>query len=136
MIYFDTNVLVYATILDLDKSKHKISTRLIINAIKERLLFISPLVVSEYVYVLSKSTISNDLIKQEVDFYKKYTDGKIGKDIITKAFDLSHNLNRNSSINDSIHIFLAEKYCDKLVTFDKGYKTFINKVSVIIDLIE
>ena len=48
MIYFDTNVLVYNTILQ-DENKTLIAEKVIKEALKNNSFFISPLVFSEYI---------------------------------------------------------------------------------------
>ena len=56
MTFFDTNILVYSTV-NLDEAKQQISDRLIEEAIKDKLFSVSPLVVSEFIFVLSKLTL-------------------------------------------------------------------------------
>ncbi len=59
MIFFDTNVLVYAAITQ-DINKQKISDRLIEEAVRDGTMTLSPLVISEFVFVLSKLKIPRE----------------------------------------------------------------------------
>ena len=62
MIFFDTNILVYSTI-NIDKNKFEHTGYLIEETLKIQKLFISPLVIIEYVYVLSKMNIEKKFAK-------------------------------------------------------------------------
>ncbi len=56
MIYFDTNVLVYA-VADQGVGKYKLSKQLIEEAFRNKQFFISELVLLEYIFGLSKLKI-------------------------------------------------------------------------------
>ena len=59
MIFFDTNVLVYYTI-NQDEEKQRRSKKLIEDAIVDGEFFISPLIMTEYIFVLSKLKILDE----------------------------------------------------------------------------
>ena len=59
----------------------------------------------------------------------------ISNKILNEAINIATNLNKGKSINDVLHSIYASKYCDKLVTFDKGFKTFIGLRELDIELL-
>jgi predicted nucleic acid-binding protein len=136
MIFYDTNTLVYFTIKTLDTKKHSISTNMITESIEKSNFLISPLVMSEFFHTLSKLKTSNDTIKTGIDFFKTYVKYVIDKDTVMKSINLAIQLDMRNHINDLIHLLTAEKYCDKLITFDKDFKRLIGKANIKIDIIE
>jgi len=134
MIYFDTNVLVYATI-EQDTKKYEISNKKIKNAILKEKFCISSLVFSEYIFVLSKLKIINDCLDR-IDIYKKYIKFDMPKDIVLNAYKQCNKLNKCRNINDFIHLEIANKYCDKLTTFDSDFKNLEQDYSIDIEIIK
>ncbi len=120
MTYFDTNVLVYFTI-DQDSDKLEKARCLIFDAIKNDSFFISPLVVSEYIFILSKLKILN-FHDDKVELFLKHTKSSIDTDLVKSAYELCKNANFCKNINDVIHLKIAEEHCDRLVTFDSDFK--------------
>ncbi len=123
MIFFDTNVLVYAAITQ-DIDKQKISDRLIENALQEGTMSLSPLIISEFVFVLSKLKINRELIEAALALYRPFVAESIDPSIVFEAAAICNDLNRGKSINDAVHLKFAERYCRKLVTFDSDFKMF------------
>jgi predicted nucleic acid-binding protein len=118
--FFDTNVLVYFTI---NQDEHKLATaqQSIYDAIKNDSFVISPMVMSEYIFILSKYKI----VKQhqdKVDFFSTYIQGFIDKDKTMQAYELCQKIDFCKNINDVIHLKIAEEHCDRLVTFDSDFK--------------
>ncbi len=135
MIYYDTNLLVYFTLSTLDKEKNNNSKHLILESIKDKSFLISPLVLSEYSYTLTKLKIDNNIKLKNIEYFKDYTVATIDKEIVYKAIKLSMKLNIEKDINDCIHIILAEKYCDKIRTYDKDFKHFLNKINIDVEIL-
>lgn len=75
VIFFDTNVLVYFAI-NQDVRKQSIAQILIQQAIEKQTLVISPLVIIEFIFVLSKL---NQLVEQDkvVSFFQQFVKGQI-----------------------------------------------------------
>jgi predicted nucleic acid-binding protein len=135
MIYYDTNLLVYFTLSTLDKEKNNNAKHLILESIKDKSFLISPLVLSEYSYTLTKLKIDNNIKLKNIEYFKDYTVTTIDKEIVYKAIKLSMKLNIEKDINDCIHIILAEKYSDKIRTYDKDFKHFLNKINIDIEIL-
>ncbi len=123
MIFFDTNVLVYAAITQ-DINKQKISDRLIEEAVRDGTMTLSPLVIGEFVFVLSKLKINRELIEAALALYRSFATESIDPLMVFEAAALCNDLNRGKSINDAVHLKFAEKYCRKIVTFDSDFKIF------------
>jgi len=134
MIFFDTNVLVYAAITQ-DLDKQKISDRLIEKAIREETLTLSPLVISEFIYVLAKLKINRELTEAALALYKPFVTEVIEPSMIFEAAALCNDLNRGKSINDAVHLKFAERYCQKIVTFDSDFKVFKKHSTCHIDIL-
>ncbi|OQW92800.1 MAG: hypothetical protein BWK78_00505 [Thiotrichaceae bacterium IS1] len=120
MTFFDTNVLVYFAI-NQDSKKQSIAQMLIQQAIEEQTLVVSPLVMIEFIFVLSKL---NQLVEQEktVSFFQQFVKGEIEKDLVLSAYQLCVEHGHGKNINDVIHLKFAEKHCEKMVTFDNDFK--------------
>jgi predicted nucleic acid-binding protein len=120
VIFFDTNVLVYFAI-NQDSKKQDIAQTLIQQAVEKQALVISPLVMIELIFVLSKL---NQLIEQEktVSFFQQFVKGQIAGDLVLSAYQLCAQHGYGKNINDVIHLKFAEKHCDKIVTFDTDFK--------------
>lgn len=133
MTFFDTNILVYFTI-DQDSHKLNLARRYIYEALEADIFFISPMVLSEYIFVLSKYKIQNQH-QDKIVFFTQYVEGSIGSDIVTQAYKLCQEINFCKNINDVIHLKIAEQYCDKFVTFDSDFKKLKNHTKLDIEII-
>ncbi|CAA6810919.1 MAG: Unknown protein [uncultured Sulfurovum sp.] len=120
VIFFDTNVLVYA-VINQDEEKMKLSQTLIANAIENDTFFISTLVLSEYIFILSKLKIIDEQHRQLM-FFSSFAVDNHSTPCLLEGYALCRKLDFCKNINDAIHLKVAEKYCTKLVTFDSDYK--------------
>ena len=121
MHYLDTNIIVYS-VVNQDPGKMEISQSIIRDLFEKDELLISPLNLQELVYTLSKLKIDMKRIKQTYFLYQRFCKNEIDKTLIDSAFKIVSRLNFGSNINDVIHLKFAEKYCTKLMTFDKDFK--------------
>lgn len=133
MTFFDTNVLVYFTI---NQDNHKLATaqQSIYDAIKNDSFVISPMVISEYIFILSKYKI----VKQhqdKVDFFSEYVQGSIDKETTIQAYELCQKIDFCKNINDVIHLKIAEQHCERLVTFDSDFKKLERYTSINIEVL-
>jgi len=133
MIYFDTNVLIYST-TDQDQEKALISKKIIEKSIKSDIFVVSPLVLNEFIFVLSKQKII-DKYKQNVEFYARFCRFWFDKSDVLCAYNKCHKLNKCRNINDFIHLEIANKHCKKLVTFDSDFKNLQKFYDVEIDIL-
>ncbi len=120
MIFFDTNILVYQAI-DQDAVKQNKATSLIDKAIADNQFFISPLIVSEFIFVLGKLKIIDEQ-KDKIELYRKFSCENIDLKSIYDSYKLCAKNQICKNINDIIHLKIAEKYCQKIITFDSDFK--------------
>lgn len=133
MQLFDTNVLIYMSINQGEK-KQSMSQSLIRDAIAKKVFFITPLILSEYIYTLSKLKILSEQ-RNKVELFSRYVSGNIDKKIIIEAYELCQEINFCRNINDVIHLKVAEQYCTKLITFDSDFKKLQKYTDIEIEVI-
>jgi len=131
--FFDTNVLVYFTI---NQDEYKLATaqKHIYDAIKNDSFVISPMVISEYIFILSKYKI----VKQhqdKVDFFSTYIQGSIDKEMTMQAYELCQKIDFCKNINDVLHLKIAEQHCERLATFDSDFKKLERYTSINIEVL-
>jgi len=131
--FFDTNVLIYFTI-NQDEQKFEIAKKMIFEAIKQDTFFISPMVLSEYIFVLSKYKLTRQH-KDKVVLFSKYVNASIDNTLVLEAYDVCEKINFCKNINDVIHLKVADRFCQKLVTFDKDFKKLENYTDIEIEIL-
>lgn len=134
MHLFDTNVLIYMSINQGEK-KQNMSQSLIRDAIAKKVFFITPFILSEYIYTLAKLNILSEQ-RNKVELFSRYVSGNIDKKIIVKAYELCQEINFCRNINDVIHLKVAEQYGTKLVTFDSDFKKLQKYTDIEIEVIQ
>ena len=120
MRFFDTNVLVYYSVMQ-DEGKQKIAEELIEKAIVDEVFFLSPLVFSEYVFSLAKLGALPES-QPLIEYFKQYVQEIPFASTAIEAYDLCHEIDSCKSINDVIHLKVAERFCSELVTFDRDFR--------------
>ena len=127
MIYLDTNILLYATLTKVDDQNQKdLSIKLIKElAIKDEFI-LSNLSLLEYSFVMKKANEDIEKIKMSINFFKDFV--KSEKSNLNQLLinDLDKEFYYKNSF-DFYHVIFAKSYsCEKLITFDKGFKKFAN----------
>jgi len=61
-------------------------------------------------------------LNRHIFYFNNSARTKSIKPLIDSAFKIVSRLNFGKNINDVIHLKFAEKYCTKLLTFDKDFK--------------
>jgi predicted nucleic acid-binding protein len=133
VIFFDTNVLVYFSI-NQDVRKQEIADRLLLSAIETHSIVISPLVFTEYIFVLAKL---NQIKYQQnnITFFKEFATGNINTQLIFTAYELGSELDICKNINDVIHLKFAEQHCNKLITFDSDFENLKSHTQLEIEIV-
>lgn len=134
MIYFDTNVLIYASV-NQNADKMKKSQMLFEESIKNNQLIISPLVIQEYVYTLNRLKLDSESIYKKALFFIEYCKCYIDSSIVTEASLLACKVDFFSNINDIVHLKTAENYCTRLITFDSDFNKLIPHSKIEIEII-
>ena len=121
MVYLDTNVLIYASVVQSEVKKEK-SLKLIEKLIIQESLVLSTLVLQEFVFTLAKLGVESDIIKRDSDFYFDFVALEYDYGTLRLAVNSCCENNSCKNINDIIHLHLAEKHkCKKLITFDRDF---------------
>ena len=121
MVYLDTNVLIYATI-EQDIEKKETSINVIEKLVKNDALILSPLVMQEYIFTLSKLKIDKKIIEHDTAFYFHFVSENYNKEMLEEALLLCLKEKNCKNINDILHMKLATKYANKLLTYDSDFK--------------
>lgn len=120
MVYLDTNILIYACI-EQDINKKESSISLIEKLIKDNELCLSNLTLQEFVFTMAKLNVDTDVIQSDYNFFNNFVLGEYNT-ILEKAVKICCELNYCKNINDIMHVKMAEKFCTKLLTYDKDFK--------------
>ena len=125
MIYLDTNILIYATLSKVDnQNQQNISIDLVKKYIYNNALVLSNLNILEYSFVMSKAKEDNIKIKKAISLFVKYVKEEKQDFSNTLQSFLKDNYSLKNSF-DFYHIAFAHSYnCDKIITFDEGFKKF------------
>ena len=121
MHYLDTNIIIYS-VVNQDPGKMEVGQSIIRDLFERDELLISPLNLQELIYTLSKLKVDIKRIEQAYFLFQQFCKNEIDKTLIDSAFKIVSRLNFGKNINDVIHLKFAEKYCTKLLTFDKDFK--------------
>lgn len=134
MTFFDTNVLLYFTI-NQDEEKFATAEKMIYKAIEEDTFFISPMVLSEYIFVLGKYKLIQQH-ENKVLLFSKYVNASIDNKLVMEAYKVCEQIDFCKNINDVIHLKVAEEYCSKLLTFDSDFKKLEKYTDIEIEILK
>lgn len=131
MHYLDTNILVYSAV-NQDPLKRQQSQSIIQGLFESDQLLLSPLSIQELIFTLSKLKIPEVQIENTYSLFQKFCWHEIDCKIMDEAYSVVTELGYGKNINDVIHLKFAEKYCEKLITFDKDFKRLspFSKISI------
>jgi predicted nucleic acid-binding protein len=115
------NILIYS-ITAVDEAKMHHSQELINDCIKSNTFLISPITLQELIFVLAKLKLGKQLIKDSVHSFLKYSRYELDTSLVKDAFELCGKMNFCRNINDVIHLKFAEKFSEKLLTYDEDFK--------------
>ena len=132
--FFDTNVLIYFTI-NQDMQKFEMAQEIILEAIEKDTFFISPMVLSEYIFVLGKYKLTKQH-KNKVLLFSKYVESSIDNRLVLDAYHICEEIDFCKNINDIMHLKIAEQYCAKLVTFDTDFKKLQKYTDIEIEILK
>ena len=134
MVYFDTNVLLYAFIKDTDDEKQSdISVKLVEEAIDNNTLIVSDVILCEFAFVSSKLNENKDDINDNLEFLLTFLQPS-NFSINQRMIEILKETSLYVSSSDVYHLAFTEYYNAKLVTFDKGFKKLKNISKIGIDI--
>ena len=135
MVYFDTNVLIYAFAQNIDDEKQKdISVQMVGEAIENESLIVSELILCEFAFISNKLKENKDEIDDNLQFLSEYlkpTDVTVHQ----RMLEILKETSLYISSFDVYHLAFSEYYNAKLITFDKGFKKLkrLSKVEVVVE---
>ena len=134
MVYFDTNVLLYAFIKNIDDEKQKdISTKLVEEAIKNDTLIVSEIILCEFAFVSNKLNEDKNDINNNLEFLSTFLQPS-NFSINQRILEILKETSLYNSSFDVYHLAFAEYHNTKLFTFDKGFKKLQNISKIEIDI--
>ena len=122
MIYFDTNIYLYAFLTKVDdENQQNKSINILQNALENDRLISSEINLYEYAFVTKKHNENKKDIKKYLDFLSKFI--KPSNNIYLRALEIMNKKDFYRHSFDVFHLAFSEYYnCEKLITFDKGFK--------------
>ena len=137
MIYLDTNVLLYATLTKVDTiSQQKRAIEIIEELIEDKEILLSNLSLLEYAFVMSKAKEDKEKIESALELFQLFVkDEKKGFNKLLVEFLNSSYSFKNSF--DLYHVIFANSYnCEKIITFDRGFKKFYDIFNIKIEILK
>jgi len=134
MVYLDTNVLIYATI-EQDIEKKEKSLDVIEYLVKHQELILSPLVIQEFIFTLSKLKVDREIIEYDTEFYFNFVSENYTKKMLEEALTLCLEEKNCKNINDILHMKLATQYATKLLTYDSDFKKLQKYTDIEIEIL-
>jgi len=134
MVYLDTNVLIYATI-EQDIRKKEKSLDVIEYLVKSGELILSPLVMQEFIFTLSKLKVDREIIEYDTAFYFNFVSENYTKKMLEEALNLCLEEKNCKNINDILHMKLATQYATKLLTYDSDFKKLQKYTDIEIEIL-
>ena len=133
MTYLDTNILLYATLTKVDtQSQQNRAIEILKELIDNETLLLSNLNLLEYSFIMKKAKEDSKKIESALELFQSFVqDEKEGFSNELMQFLDNDYAFKNSF--DLYHVAFSNSYgCEKLITFDKGFKKFrgICKVEV------
>jgi len=130
MVYFDTNIYVYAFSKNVDDINQKeISQKLLKEAVKTNKLLVSEIILYEFAFISKKIKEDENVIQNNLEFLSRYVKS-IDNSIHKRVLQIFDKTNLYNSSFDLFHLAFAEFYEAKLITFDKGFKK-LKKITTI-----
>ncbi len=134
MVYYDTNVYVYAFCKNTDdKNQKTISNQLIKKALSDNTLLVSEMILYEFAFVSKKLKENEYFIEQNLKFLSRFIK-PTNSSTSQRAVSILNNTKLYDHSFDIFHIAFCEYYSCSLLTFDKGFEKLRNIAQVHIDI--
>jgi len=135
MVYFDTNVWVYAFSQNVDnEAQQQLAIKQIEDAMEHETIIVSKVLLCELAFVLAKVEEDNKAIDARLAFVSSY----IKPTDITmqlRVLELLKETQLYKSSFDVHHVAFSEYYKAKLITFDKGFKHLKSHAKIALEIL-
>jgi predicted nucleic acid-binding protein len=122
MVYFDTNVYVYAFCQNVDNPAQKeLSQSLLKQSVSNHELILSEMILYEFAFVSKKLEEETGVIQNNLEFLSRYAQPTHGN-ILKRVLEIFEYTSLYRSAFDVFHLAYSESLGCKLITFDKGFK--------------
>ena len=132
MIFFDTNIWIYALTKNVDNThQQQKAIEVIEEGIKSNSIITSDLLICEFAFISDKIGENHRQINNNLDFLSQF---KTEFQLNDRLLEIIKQTNSYKSSFDISHLVFCEFYNSKLFTFDKGFKKLkeISKIEIII----
>lgn len=133
MILLDTSVLIDAFVHQ-NSVKQAQAKKCLEQVIEQQALLLSPLILTEFSFVLSKLNLFN-AHQETIDFLQSFVNFEIDRKMLIVSLQRASELGTAKHINDLLHLAYAERFCKKLITFDKDFQKFKHFTHFEIDIL-
>ena len=134
MIYFDTNVYVYAFCQNVDDQVQKnLSQKLLKKYASNGELVVSEIILYEFAFICKKLGESKETIQGNLIFLSRYLE-IIDKSVHKRVLQIFDKTSLYHSSFDIFHLAFCESRECKLITFDKGFKKLQDIAKVDIEI--
>lgn len=117
MIYIDTDVLVHAFVVQ-NAAKNLQANQLIRQANANDIAVISTLTVQEFLFVLAKLGIEDEVIHMAYNEVMQFEPLAYDTTVLQRAYEMARRIGFRH-INDCIHTAIAEQHCSELITYNR-----------------
>jgi len=134
MIYLDTNVLIYSFCKNVDnQDQKKQSQEILRSTILNKKLLLSEITLYEFSFVSWKLKEKKQTLELNLEFLSKFIKHA---DIKQEVMDLMKKTESYQHSFDAHHTCFANHFnCSELITFDSGFKKFIDHSKTAIKII-
>ena len=134
MVFFDTNILIYAFCKNLDnKEQQDIALKLFDEAIENQNFIVSELILCEFAFISNKLKENKNDIDDNLKFLSTFLK-QSNSNINQRMTEILKETSLYISSFDVNHLAFSEYYNSKLFTFDKGFKKLQNISKIEIDI--
>ncbi|MBL0721131.1 MAG: PIN domain-containing protein [Sulfurovum sp.] len=134
MVFFDTNVLIYALCQNIDDTEQQdISVKLFENAVLGKSIILSELILCEFAFTSKKLKEDEHIIEQNLKYLSQYVKNN-NHNTSKRIVEIMEETKLFSSSFDICHLAFCEEHNCKLITFDKGFKKLQNISKIVIDI--
>ncbi len=134
MIYFDTNVYVYAFCQNVDDQIQKnLSQKLLKKYASNGKLVVSEIILYEFAFICKKLGEEKETIQRNLEFLSRYLE-TIDKSVHKRVLQIFNKTSLYHSSFDVFHLAFCESRECRLITFDKGFKKLQDIAKVDIEI--
>ena len=135
MVYFDTNVWVYALAQNVgNEAQQQLAIKQIEEAMENETIIVSEVLLCELAFVLAKIEEDNEAIDACLAFVSNYIK-PANSTMQPRVLELLKETHLYKSSFDVYHVAFSEYYEAKLITFDKGFNRLQSHAKIVLKIL-